>query len=401
MNRQMKNQLRKAAVLITSLDQSSSRFLLGKMSAEQRQQICKMAEQLGDVTSDERNHVVREFLDKGTQSARTTTGVELDRSLLAKICETSSEPEIDSNEEPGVVPTKQSKVFQSLQHFDAQELAVLLAREHPQTVAIVISNLAPETAAAAIAGFPPRLQVEVAQRLTDIDLESANLDVLRDLENELQTALEGKLKSNERLTAGIESLHAILDAASAESRAQLLSNLSDHDQQLAQSLGYESCAASKDSSSPPHSSAGSKQQALRVDDPTPPPLTSNRLIVEKNTCRPAEPVCTSRVLFATLNQLDDRSLQTLLEAVDPAVVRLALLDADGAFTQRVLQHLPVREAKLFSQELTQLGPTRLSDVDAAQRFISTTASQMATDDRIHLPQHANQKYVLTASSATG
>ena len=401
MNRQMENQLRKAAVLITSLDQSSSTFLLSKMPAEQRQQICKMAEQLGDVTSVERNHVVREFLDKGTESARTPTGVELDRSLLAKISKTSPEPEIESNEEPGVVPTKQSKVFQSLQHFGGQELAVLLAQEHPQTVAIVISNLAPETAAATLAGFPPRLQVEVAQRLTDIDLESANLDVLRDLENELQTVLEGKLKSNERLTAGIESLHAILDAASAESRAQLLSNLSDHDQQLAQSLGYESCAASKENSPLPHSSTGFKQQASRVDDPTPPPLTSNRLIVEKNTCRPAEPVCTSQVLFATLNQLDDRSLQTLVETVDPAVVRLALLDADRAFTQRVLQHLPVREAQLFSQELTQLGPTRLSDVDAAQRFISTTASQMATDDRIHLPLHANQKYVLPASSATG
>ena len=401
MNRQMENQLRKAAVLITSLDQSSSTFLLSKMPAEQRQQICKMAEQLGDVTSVERNHVVREFLDKGTESARTPTGVELDRSLLAKIFKTSPEPEIESNEEPGVVPTKQSKVFQSLQHFGGQELAVLLAQEHPQTVAIVISNLAPETAAATLAEFPPRLQVEVAQRLTDIDLESANLDVLRDLENELQTVLEGKLKSNERLTAGIESLHAILGAASAESRAQLLSNLSDHDQQLAQSLGYKSCAASKETTSLSHSSTGFKQPASRVDDPTPPPLTSNRLIVEKNICRPAEPVCTSQVLFATLNQLDDRSLQILLEAIDPAVVRLALLDADRAFTQRVLQHLPVREAQLFSQELTQLGPTRLSDVDAAQRFISTTASQMATDDRIHLPLHANQKYVLPASSATG
>ena len=124
------------------------------------------------------------------------------------------------------------------------------------------------------------------------------------------------------------------------------------------------------------------------------------MTVEKNITRPAEPACTSQVLFATLNRLDHQSLQTLLEAIHPEVVRLALLDADLDFTQRVLQHLPVREAQLLSQELTQLGPTRLSDVDAAQRFISTKASQMATDDRIHLSLHPIQKCALTTTSAT-
>ena len=400
MNRQTENRLRKAAVLLTSLDHSWSTFLLGQMSAEQRQQICRMTEQLGEVTSVERNQVVHEFLGKRTEPACTPAGVELDRSLVAKIREMSPESEIKSGEEPTVVPAEQSKVFQSLQQFDGKELAPLLAREHPQTVAIVIANLAPQTAAAAMAEFPPRLQVEVAQRLTDIDLESANLDVLRDLENELQTVLEGKLKSNERLTAGIESLHAILDAATPESRAQLLSNLSHHNRRLAQSLGYEFCEVPRESTSLSHSSTASEQQTSQVDELTPPSLTSNRMIDEKNISRPTEPVCTSQVLFTTLNQLDDRSLQTLLEAIDPGVVRLALLDADQAFTQRVLQHLSVREAQLLSQDLTHLVPTRLSDVDAAQRFIFTKASQMATDDRVDLPLHSTQKHELTATSAT-
>ncbi|MBI85601.1 MAG: hypothetical protein CMJ81_20600 [Planctomycetaceae bacterium] len=400
MNRQTENRLRKAAVLLTSLDQSWSTFLLGQMSAGQRQQICRMIEQLGEVTSVERNQVVHEFLAKRTGPAHRPAGVELDRSLVAKIREMSPESEIKSGEEPVVVPAEQSKVFQSLQQFNGKELADLLAREHPQTVAIVIANLAPRTAAAAMAGFPPRLQVEVTQRLADIDLESANLDVLRDLENELQTVLEGKLKSNERLTAGIESLQAILDAATPESRAQLLSNLSHHNRRLAQSLGYEFCEVSKDSTSLSHSSTGSEQQTPQVDELTPPSLTSNRMIDEKNISRPTGPVCTSQVLFANLNQLDDRSLQTLLEAIDPGVVRLALLAADRAFTQRVLQHLSVRDARLLSRELTHLVPTRLSDVDAAQQFISTKASQMATDDRIDLPLYPTQKHELAVTSAT-
>ena len=65
--------IRKAAILITSLDQETADQLLEQMSPEQAQIVRNAALDLGELSNDESSEVIAEFL----QSNPSQSGVEL------------------------------------------------------------------------------------------------------------------------------------------------------------------------------------------------------------------------------------------------------------------------------------------------------------------------------------
>ncbi|HIA19066.1 MAG TPA: hypothetical protein EYN70_06550, partial [Planctomycetaceae bacterium] len=83
--------IRKAAILITSLDQETADQLLEQMPPEQAQIVRNAALDLGELSNDESSEVIAEFL----QSNPSQSGVELDQSLADKLVEASELVDID------------------------------------------------------------------------------------------------------------------------------------------------------------------------------------------------------------------------------------------------------------------------------------------------------------------
>ena len=69
----------------------------------------------------------------------------------------------------------------------------------------------------------------------------------------------------------------------------------------------------------------------------------------------------------------------MLGAADPNVLALALAGSGDELVDRICEQMPKRIAKAFRRELRKLGPTRLSDVEAAQRAIAELAAQQLTE----------------------
>jgi len=77
-----------------------------------------------------------------------------------------------------------------------------------------------------------------------------------------------------------------------------------------------------------------------------------------------------------LDQLDDATLIAALSLSDRKVVTLALAGASEALMKRVLRGLPRRHASNLRSQLRDIGPTRLSDMLAAQRQLLNSAHQL-------------------------
>jgi CelD/BcsL family acetyltransferase involved in cellulose biosynthesis len=98
------------------------------------------------------------------------------------------------------------------------------------------------------------------------------------------------------------------------------------------------------------------------------------------TPRPVRPPL-PRIEFDQLNQLDDRTLASVLKATDANVLALALAGSREELIDRICAQMPARTARAFRRELHRLGPTRLSDVEAAQRVVAEVAAQLLAQRR--------------------
>lgn len=309
--------LRKAAVLVASLDPEHAAALLAQMTSSQAQSVRRAVERLGEVDLDEQSEVIDEFFRIGPlMPAKQPSGIELDDRLPAHLARSPAEFSQSS------VPAGRDTPLSFLDEASPQALAGFLEREHPQTIAVVVSHLGAERAVEVLAHLRPELQVEVARRLSDLD--QTEPEIIHEVERGLQTWLSRQMNAQKRGAVGSAALGKILEAAGPRMKQHILSHLN------------------RDS-----------RPAPPVAQRSPPPLT-----------------------FDQLEHLDSASLTVVLHHAQPELLVLALAGARAAFADRVFDLFPSEESAALSEALSHLGPTRLSDVEEAQRELAELARQL-------------------------
>jgi flagellar motor switch protein FliG len=84
-------------------------------------------------------------------------------------------------------------------------------------------------------------------------------------------------------------------------------------------------------------------------------------------------------------QLDADVLGSVLRAVDPELIVLALTGASEELVARITAPMAREMAAAFRKRLYKFGPTRLRDVEAAQREVATIATHQLHALRAHRP----------------
>lgn len=79
--------------------------------------------------------------------------------------------------------------------------------------------------------------------------------------------------------------------------------------------------------------------------------------------------------------LDSATLSRVFRDVEPHVLRLALVGANESLVDRMARQLPKPVARQFRRSLNELGPTRLSDVAAAQQMVADSAGRIVHQQR--------------------
>ena len=124
------NTLRKAAILIASLDAHSADALLDEMAPEEAARVRNAVMELGDVDPQEQQQIMRDFVGHHPHVALPDEpAVELDPSLVEKL--QAAGGRVSSRIRRAVRGRTGGTPFSFLDHIDAAELAQVLIREHP------------------------------------------------------------------------------------------------------------------------------------------------------------------------------------------------------------------------------------------------------------------------------
>ena len=89
-------------------------------------------------------------------------------------------------------------------------------------------------------------------------------------------------------------------------------------------------------------------------------------------------------VFASLIDVDDRGLQTLMREISTDVLVTAMKGAEEDLKDKIFRNMSKRAAEALRDDLDSKGPVRLSDVEAAQKEILAVARRLAESGEIIL-----------------
>ena len=96
----------------------------------------------------------------------------------------------------------------------------------------------------------------------------------------------------------------------------------------------------------------------------------------------AEEIRKLMFVFEDIVKIDDKGIQTLLKEVPNDKLLLALKTADDEIKNKIFKNISQRAANLLKDDLSNMGPSRLSDVESAQVEIVNIARRLESEGKI-------------------
>jgi len=357
--------VRKAAVLVASLDSKSADALLEQMTPDQASHVRSAVMELGEISPAEQDQVIQEFMQVGPLvPGDQHAGIELDDSLVARLASSSEEERPGG---PAGPSADDPPPFRFLHEATGDTIVALLKREGPQTVAVVLSRLSADRAAEVLTHLPASTQTEAIRRV--VHLDETDPEIVREIEQELDSRLSEQMNRVRRRSTGLATMTEILKAADQSDRKDVLANLAGQDSRLADRLGYQQSLAAVPSRKRVRFQGYKAPDAPAAVPSTPSPPETPAWQAT------APPVEENRVAckFEDLSRLDDLELGKVLQAADPETAILALTGASPEFADRILKRLPSRDAQMLRQRMEVVGPIRLRDMESAQQELALLA----------------------------
>ncbi|MHC2067397.1 FliG C-terminal domain-containing protein [Bremerella sp. T1] len=370
--------IRKAAIVIASLDEASADKLLESMPEDVASQIRWMSIELENISDDERQTVLDEFLrNSGRQLPVEDSGVDIEF--------TYEEPEAVSSVSAVSAPTPPPFAF--LNDAPSEMLAPFFEQEHPQVTAVVMSYVSAERASEILRQLPPQLQADIVHRITQLDEPSQ--EIVAEIEARIKQIVSRQTIAFQRRQQGMAAAQAILKASSGDQAEQLLAELRSRGSQIPSDLetfkGHEPAVRIPFPVQPPTqvvqlpeapaASPTSKHEAKReVEEKRVVPATAKPDSRTPNTIQPRFP-------FERFARLDDVSLAKVLHQAGPKVVLLALCGASPEVMKRISRGLGAGDVKLLERKIREMQPVLLSDIDHAKQQMCLAADTLLTSSQ--------------------
>lgn len=367
--------LRKAAVLISALDEAAAEALLDQMGAEQAAKVRSSLVALDDISAAEQQQVLAEFL--GAQGASAALGASRHDDVSLEIDPALEAAAALAPPLPARLPNcrdeqRAESTWDFLLDVDPERVARLLRQEPPQVIAAVVGQLPAEHAGSLLENLPADLATEVLERMAD--LHELSPEVVADLAKELRQKLMPQGRASASTSFG--HLTAVLAAMDFRQRQRVILQLSHRNASLLGRLGLSTPAQGMGNQTGRQVAAF--RYRLERSHGAGPGLPVQRQAAEHGGQ-------TSLIHFDDFVQLSDAAIRAVFAAAHPDIVLLALTAADERLTERILRQLPVRERAVLQSRLQQPGPLRLREIERAERELAEIASRLAHAGAIDLP----------------
>ncbi len=218
------------------------------------------------------------------------------------------------------------RTLESLEMVDAKALSTFLVNEHPQTVAVILAHLEPEKKGEVLRRLPESLQAEVVLRMAN--LENVDPELISDIDKVLKNQLSNTHTIEQASLGGVQPVAEMLNVMDKNTEQSIMSRLEEKDPLLAEEI--------------------------------------RKLMF----------------VFEDVNKIDDRGIQILLKEVPNDRLLLALKTANEDIRSKIFKNISARAAEMLREDLSNMGPARLSDVETAQQEIVNVARRLEGEGKI-------------------
>uniref|UniRef100_A0A7C4LMD0 Flagellar motor switch protein FliG n=1 Tax=Schlesneria paludicola TaxID=360056 RepID=A0A7C4LMD0_9PLAN len=325
--------VRKAAILIMSLDKPLAAEVLSQLPRDQVERLTMEIALVDDVTREQQEAVIAEFEEQFKSLAPIERGVNFANELLEQSLGKDDAGQILAN----VRQSMNSTPFGFLHKAGADSLLTFVSEEHPQTIALIMAHLPEQMAADVLSGLPSNKQLEVIRRLAH--MEQTSPEVIADVERTLQSRMTSMFNQQMEKRGGVPMVAHILNVTDRMTNKGILESLEQSDAELADEI--------------------------------------RRLMF----------------VFDDLLKLDNKAIQALLKEVDNNQWAVALKGASDEIRAKIFSNLSQRAAEMLKEEMEYLGPVRLSDVEAMQQQIVDTVRRLEDAGTITIASGAKDQFI--------
>ncbi len=326
----------KGAILMLNLGYEQSAEVLKLLSDEQVQKITEAIASLDEITPDQTESVLNEFIHLSGYGPTTRGGFGRARRLLtAAFGQEAGKRMVEK------LPRSTVQNLGSLESLEAAEpdlLASFLASEHSQTIAVVLANLKREKASAVLKHLPEDVRAASVLRLATMDKTSPEVT------GRIASVLDQKVKMlGER---GGESL------GGPRAVAELLNGVEN-------------------------------------------PVAEGIL----KTMEEKDQVTTNEIremmfVFEDLLRLDAGGLKELLKQADKKVLTVALKGTSEELRNSIFKTMSKRGTEMLLEDMEALGPVKIKEVEMAQKELLALAKGLEREGVLSLAGSETDQYVV-------
>ncbi|MBT5485907.1 MAG: flagellar motor switch protein FliG [Deltaproteobacteria bacterium] len=303
---------KKAAILLLALGEDAAADVMKNLEEAEIQQVGYYMTRFSDVSSEELDIVLEEFYRNSVMAddgVNISSSPDFVKNALTKALGADRAKELSDNLRAG----EEEAGLEALRYAEPIMIANYIRTEHPQTIALILSYLKnAEQSSAVLREMPESLQADILYRMAVI--ESIPPGVVSEM-NEVLTEEMKTAGSMATSVGGVEPVAEILNSVDKATETRILSSIEETNPEL------------------------------------------------------AEQIRELMFTFEDMALIDAKQMQLVMKDVDQADMVLALKTASDAVKELIFGSMSSRAAEMVREDLENLGPAKLSDVEAAQQKI--------------------------------
>ena len=324
----------KTAVLLLSLGDGFASEVFKRMDRQEIAQVSKAI--MGMDTIDK--HVVEDVLREYHFSL--VTGAEMIRGgqdIVKRLIANNLDSETGKYVTDMLSLESYLAPFREMENVSPKVLAQILRNEHPQTLALIIGHMHSDQGAALLSALPAGVRAEVLMRLAK--LESVPDDMVRTVDKVLQSQLIAMGGKEGKKVGGVASVAELLNAVDRATEEEVLAEIEEQSAQMAEEI-------------------------------------RNLMFV-----------------FDDVASLDDRSIREVLKEISNDDLIMSLRGSNDDMKDLFFRNMSERASTMIKEDLEIMGPTKLSDVEAAQQNIVKAVRKLEAEGRVTVSRGGGDVFV--------
>ncbi len=308
----------KAALLLLAVGQDRAASVLKNLGPKEVQVIGETMTNLGPISTGMVDLVLEDFI----MQVKDETGLGLDSDAYIRNMLTEAlGADKASNIIDRILLGANSKGIAQLKWMNIRSIADLLRLEHPQIVATILSLLDADQSAEVLTLLPGTMRSDLLMRIAT--MESVQPSAIKELDEMMEKQLTGSDSVKSSSVGGIDAAANILNFIDGVLGEEMMEAISENNAELGQEI-------------------------------------QDKMFV-----------------FTDLITVDDRGIQTLLRGVSTDQLLIALRGVDDELKAKIFSNMSKRAAEMLRDDLEAAAPTKLSEVEQAQKDILGMAKKLS------------------------